>query len=83
MSVSRNQFQQEFKGRIGRTWQESGKGMTNQFVTALVPRPGAPNTLYAGTNGGVFKTTDAGDHWKPVRLVPEESAAEPANLPAH
>src|SRR5690348_14911868 len=23
MSVSRNEFQQEFKGRIGRTWQES------------------------------------------------------------
>jgi Tfp pilus assembly protein PilF/photosystem II stability/assembly factor-like uncharacterized protein len=32
-------------------------------ITALAIDPVMPSTLYAGTSGGVFKSTDSGDQW--------------------
>jgi hypothetical protein len=34
-------------------------------VNALVIDPGAPNTIYAGTDIGVFVTQDGGGNWVP------------------
>lgn len=33
-------------------------------ITVLAADPGSPGTLYAGANGGVWKSTDGGDHWR-------------------
>ena len=36
-------------------------------VSAVVGEPGNPNVYYAGgASGGVWKSTDAGIHWKPI-----------------
>src|SRR6185436_18771681 len=32
-------------------------------ITALAADPGSPGTLYAGADGGIWKSTDGGDHW--------------------
>ena len=47
------------------TWTLTG-GPTGGFVNALVSVPSAPGVLFAGTNGGVYITRDAGGHWQPV-----------------
>jgi photosystem II stability/assembly factor-like uncharacterized protein len=44
-------------------------------------RPDAPETLFAGTNGGVFKSTNGGRSWTAVRLVQTEAAADPPTDP--
>ena len=38
------------------------------FVYALAIDPAAPRTLYAGTGGGVFKSTDGGARWSTTGL---------------
>ena len=35
-------------------------------INTLAIDPTTPSTLYAGTNGGVFKSTDGGAHWGAV-----------------
>ncbi|HEX9077340.1 MAG TPA: hypothetical protein VF932_16245, partial [Anaerolineae bacterium] len=47
------------------TWSSTG-GPTGGFVNALVSAPSAPGVLFAGTNGGVYLTRDAGTHWQLV-----------------
>ncbi|HEY1304340.1 MAG TPA: hypothetical protein VGF24_12355 [Vicinamibacterales bacterium] len=37
-------------------------------VYALAIDPSNHSVIYAGTNGGVFKSTDGGSHWSPVNL---------------
>ena len=42
-------------------------GPPGNRVSAVVGVPGDPNTYYAGAaSGGVWKSTDAGIHWKPM-----------------
>jgi hypothetical protein len=41
-------------------------GLTISSVRALALDPTTPSTLYAGTGGGVFKSTDGGAHWSAV-----------------
>jgi hypothetical protein len=43
-------------------WQELGPD--GGSVSALAIDPGNPQTVYAGTSGGLFKSTDAGASWK-------------------
>jgi len=33
-------------------------------VTAFAADPGSPDTLYAGAEGGIWKSTDGGGHWR-------------------
>src|SRR5262249_3052959 len=47
----------------GATWESSSLGLTNSFVSALAVNPKNSRSLYAGTNCGVFKSTDGGRHW--------------------
>ena len=42
-------------------------GPEGGYVSALAINPNTPSTLYVGTGGGgVFKSTDSGDSWKPA-----------------
>ena len=59
----------------GLTWEHRATGLTNPDVRSLSVFPGNPDIAYAGTadalddtgeNGGVFKTTDGGQHWTDV-----------------
>jgi photosystem II stability/assembly factor-like uncharacterized protein len=47
---------------LAQTWTAVGPP-SNPSVHALLPDPGTPSILYAGTNAGVFVTTDAGATW--------------------
>jgi photosystem II stability/assembly factor-like uncharacterized protein len=42
-------------------------GLHNTFAYALAIDPRAPETLYAGTDGGVFKSVDGATNWNPFR----------------
>jgi len=44
----------------------TGHGPEGGTVRALAIDPTTPTTLYAGTEGGVFKSTDAGITWRPT-----------------
>ncbi len=46
-------------------WKPNNNGLTNRTVRALVIT-GNPTTIYAGTVGGVFKSTDGGQAWAPA-----------------
>src|SRR5437879_6238708 len=46
------------------TWTSSGP--YGGSVPDLVIDPQNPSTLYAGTDVGVFKTTDGGDNWTAI-----------------
>jgi len=64
-------------GDGGISWMSIDTGLTGTLlafgvspgVSGLAVDPHAPDTLYAGTAIGVFKTTDAGSHWTPTGLV--------------
>ncbi|HEY7189415.1 MAG TPA: hypothetical protein VH436_22815, partial [Vicinamibacterales bacterium] len=45
-------------------WNPIGPERGTAFAIAVDPQ--TPSTLYAGTKGGVFKSTDGGSEWSPV-----------------
>jgi len=47
----------------GVNWTKMNAGLTDSCVICLAIDPGFPNVIYAGTNKGVFKSTDAGTTW--------------------
>ncbi|HEX8147525.1 MAG TPA: SBBP repeat-containing protein [Pyrinomonadaceae bacterium] len=47
----------------GLTFAAKGSGIFVPVINALAVNPAAPDTLYAGTPVGVFKTTNGGDTW--------------------
>lgn len=49
----------------GLTWKEL-PGMHGQSVRALTQAPSNPNILVAGTISGVYRSEDAGAHWKEI-----------------
>jgi photosystem II stability/assembly factor-like uncharacterized protein len=49
----------------GSTWQSSGTGIPDVPVNALVVDPADSTHLYAGTDVGVYSSTDAGATWNP------------------
>lgn len=53
----------------GDTWVTTGLSWnTNQFfrISRLLINPNNPNIMFASTNGGVYKTTNAGNDWTQV-----------------
>lgn len=49
----------------GETFRQIRNGMFLEAeVRALAVHPQEPKTLYAGTDGGLFRTTDGGDRWE-------------------
>ena len=53
----------EARAAEGITWRQSDTGIWGGDIRALAIDPQTPATLYAGTNGGVFKSTDRGGTW--------------------
>ena len=45
------------------TWEPINSGLTNTHVYTLAIDPLTPSTIYAGTDGGVFKSTNGGGSW--------------------
>ena len=49
----------------GDTFSRIANGMfVEADVRALAVHPRDANTIYAGTNAGIYRTSDAGDHWE-------------------
>jgi len=52
-------------GLLTKKGQNSGREVMSGRATAIAIHPTDPNTVYVGTaGGGVWKTTDAGAHWR-------------------
>jgi len=49
----------------GTTWADASSGLPNIPVNALAFDPVAPNTIWAGTDVGVYISTDGGTTWNP------------------
>ena len=52
----------------GATWTSYRNGLTNTFVRCLAVQPKHPDSIYCGTNDGVFLSINGGVTWSP-RLV--------------
>jgi hypothetical protein len=50
----------------GGIWAPANTGLPSVFVRSLVIDPQTPSTIYAGTSGGVFKSTNGGGNWVPA-----------------
>jgi photosystem II stability/assembly factor-like uncharacterized protein len=50
-------------------WSDVSTDLSPTAVNAFVVDPLTPTTLYAGTNAGVFKTTDGGGSWSAALVV--------------
>jgi photosystem II stability/assembly factor-like uncharacterized protein len=53
----------------GQTFAPRVNGLTNLNVTCLAFDPDSPEVLYAGTQNGLFKTTNGGSSWVPTALA--------------
>jgi photosystem II stability/assembly factor-like uncharacterized protein len=52
----------------GVTWEDvTGELAACRAVYALAPTPFDPRTIYAGTDIGIFRTTDGGQSWQPFQ----------------
>jgi hypothetical protein len=65
---------------LGATWTMSSTGLSGA-VNALMTIPGNGQLVYAGTNGGLFISTDAGATWEATTLTQSVRALvhDPAN----
>jgi photosystem II stability/assembly factor-like uncharacterized protein len=57
-------------------------GLLSPNITSLAISPPMPSTVYAATDAGVFKSTDRGSHWVPLKLMGFRAnvlAADPVN----
>lgn len=69
---------------LGATWTQSNAGLAGA-VNVLLTVPGVANLVYAGTNNGLFKSTDGGATWAATPLTQQVRAlvadpAHPANV---
>ena len=53
---------------LGATWTMSRTGLPNSPVNVLLTIPGVADLVYAGTNNGLFRSTDAGATWTATPL---------------
>jgi hypothetical protein len=47
----------------GAHWEQMNYGMGNVEVGAMLMHPSDPNTILAATNGGIYRTSNAGSSW--------------------
>ena len=64
-------------------WTASDSGLSASVVTDLIFDPSNASVLYAATDGGIFKSTDAGAHWNALTgqpaVVATRLAIDPSN----
>jgi photosystem II stability/assembly factor-like uncharacterized protein len=65
----------------GETWHPSSRGLGPRDVFAFYQMPDNPEVIYAGTNSGVYRSSDRGANWAFVSK-PQEKPAKPAKKPA-
>jgi photosystem II stability/assembly factor-like uncharacterized protein len=53
----------------GRRWVEPRPGFISEYVPALAVDPRRSSIVYAGTDRGVYKTTDGGTQWRAIGLT--------------
>ncbi len=53
----------------GYTWTPINSGLGNLSVWEIVADPNSPSTLYAGTDSGLYKSTDGGINWNYLRFL--------------
>ena len=51
-----------YKSQDG-TWSDANNGLSNLYISTLIAKPGSPGVLFAGTDGGLFKTVNSGVSW--------------------
>jgi hypothetical protein len=56
----------------GRTFASRVSGLTNLDVNALAFEPGSSTVVYAGTDAGIFKSSDTGNSWAATGLAAGE-----------
>ncbi len=50
----------------GVTWTAHRKGLGNTFVRCVTPQPNHPDSVFCGTNNGIFLSLDGGLNWDQV-----------------
>ena len=54
-------------------WQRLAGGLPGNIeVRSIVTHPSAPNVVYAGSQNGLYRSTDAGDTWQALPLPGKE-----------
>ena len=61
----------------GESWQPSSTGLAGRDVFAFYQMPDNPNVVYAGTNTGVYKSTDRGTTWGFTGVEPTTKPEKP------
>jgi photosystem II stability/assembly factor-like uncharacterized protein len=61
----------------GESWENSSTGLGNRDVYALYQLPETPETIYAGTNTGVYRSSDRGNSWSFVAIEKPEPVKKP------
>jgi len=62
----------------GQSWQLSARGLGSRDIFSFFQMPGKPELIYAGTNNGVYRSSDRGENWSYLSLPqPEKPAAKP------
>ncbi len=58
---------------FGATWTARANGLPDEDVTAILVDPVVPGRLFAGTNEGLYATTDGGGSWARETGIPRAS----------
>lgn len=68
----------------GATWRILNTGLHDLYVEVIAPHPVKPNVIYIGTEGGVHRSDDGGEHWQWLRegFPPTQSSAFSAPIGA-
>lgn len=51
----------------GASWRICNTGLHDLYIEVIAPHPRDPRIIYAGTEGGVHKSTDGGETWQWLR----------------
>ena len=54
-------------GNAGRSYETRNRGLSHMFVETIAEHPANPDILLLGSPGGIFKTSDRGRTWHPIR----------------
>ena len=66
----------------GESWQPSSQGISWRDVFAFYQVPEEPNLIYAGTNTGIFRSSDRGASWSYVGAEPVQKEVPAKKRPA-